>query len=114
MDIERQIKDIGKLFNYVITRRPEDGPQIVTFEEIDNEDCFEQLLWAYLYEGNYNALDDLIFSQLEHHNTEEIRQLVKEVYNILLIRSDEELEKADFSREEVLQSMKDLKKYFPI
>lgn len=111
MDIERQIKDIGRLFNYVLTRRPEEGPQIVAFEEIDNEDCFEQLLSIYLYEGNYNAADNLIFAQLEATNTPEIRQMAQDFYQILLTRTDKELIDAHFVREEVLQSLEDLKKY---
>ncbi|HAX73461.1 MAG TPA: hypothetical protein DCY20_08050 [Firmicutes bacterium] len=111
MDIERQIKDLGKGIAYAITRKREAEPSMIAFEEIDDTNLFEVLLIQYLFERNINEADNLIFEQLDKHNTKEFQAIAFDFYEQLLQLSDEELLAANFSREEVYQSLNDLKKY---
>ena len=111
MDIERMIKDIQKLVANPFTRVKEEGAEIIQFEETNDENLFEIMLMQYYYEGQYNEADNLIFDQLETNYSKEVERIASEFYQLLLQKMDEQLYGSHFTREEVYESLEELKKY---
>ena len=111
MDIERMIRDMGKLMVYPFTRIKEQGAEMIEFEESADENLFEIMLMKYYYEKQYNEADNLIFDELEHNNSPEAQRIAKEFYELLLQKTDEQLNESNFSRDEVYESLEEIKKY---
>lgn len=111
MDIERMIRDMGKLMVYPFTRIKEQGAEMIEFEESGDENLFEIMLMKYYYEKQYNEADNLIFDELEHNNSPEAPRIAKEFYELLLQKTDEQLIESNFSRDEVYESLEEIKKY---
>lgn len=111
MDIERMIRDMGKLMVYPFTRIKEQGVEMIEFEESGDENLFEIMLMKYYYEKQYNEADNLIFDELEHNHSPETQRISKEFYELLLQKTDEQLNESNFSRDEVYESLEEIKKY---
>lgn len=52
-----------------------------------------------------------LFKELENNYSTELFDLATEFYNQLLSKSDEELHMSNFSREEIYQGLRDIKKF---
>lgn len=111
MDIERMIRDMGKLMVYPFTRIKEQGAEMIEFEESGDENLFEIMLMKYYYEKQYNEADNLIFDELENNNSSEAQRIAKEFYELLLQKTDEQLNESNFSRDEVYESLEEIKRY---
>lgn len=111
MDIERMIGDMGKLMVYPFTRIKEQGAEMIEFEASGDENLFEIMLMKYYYEKQYNEADNLIFDELENNNSPEAQRIAKEFYELLLQKTDEQLNGSNFSRDEVYERLEALKKY---
>jgi len=59
---------------------------------------------------NYNKAENLIFLEAEKNNSPELCEIASDFYNSLLKKSDKELFKSNFSREEIYQGLEDMKK----
>jgi hypothetical protein len=70
----------------------------------------QKLIKYYEISGQYSNADNIIFEIISENNPGIYKQAI-EFYNNLLIKSDEELEKGNFSKEEVLDSISELKSY---
>ncbi|MDY6064922.1 MAG: DUF6483 family protein [Finegoldia sp.] len=72
---------------------------------------FERLLESLIAEGRINEAEDLLFDRLENLNYIDANLAVR-FYEKLNLLPDEKLEEADYSREEILQGLRDLSKLF--
>lgn len=65
-----------------------------------------------LGDGNINAAENLLFEELEKNPTNENLQVAFRFYDDLQKLSDEQLEKSDFSREEILDGLRCIEKNY--
>jgi hypothetical protein len=75
---------------------------------IGSTDLLQLLLKRMVYEGEYNKAENLLFEELEKNKTKSIKDAGINFYNMLLEKSDEDLIKNNFSREEVFQGLNDI------
>lgn len=111
MNIEKLIKELGKALGETMFSRKEKSSKKIDIEQMTSTDMFKIILNKLFYSGDYNKAEDLIFEELEKNNLPEIYESAEEFYNSLLKKSDEELCKNNFSREEVYQGLEDIKKF---
>lgn len=64
-----------------------------------------------VFEGKVNEAEDMLFSEAKHNKVENISYVVIEFYTMLMSKSDDELEKINFSKEEIYDGINDIKKY---
>ncbi|HDK7155264.1 TPA: hypothetical protein PTV43_000367 [Clostridium botulinum] len=107
MSIKKSIDDLGKLFGKTILK---DDKKTDT-EKIGSTDLFKIILNKLFYEGNYDKAEDLIFEELEKNDSPEVYEIAVEFYNVLLKKSDEELNESNFLREEIYQGLDDIKRF---
>jgi hypothetical protein len=79
----------------------------IDWEAVSSQDILPILVKRLVLEGKYNEAENIIFDELNRNPSTEIYDIAKNFYNILLSKSDEELEKADFSREEIYMGLED-------
>lgn len=74
-------------------------------------DCIPGVLKKFIEEGKYNEGDNLIFKELKKNNSQEMYNVALDFYQALLEKEDDDLEKNNFLREEVYDSLEEIKKY---
>jgi hypothetical protein len=111
MDIEKLIKELGKSIAKFICNKKEESSKKFNIERMSSVDIFKIIFTKAFNEGNYNQAEDLIFAELEKNNSQEVYEIAIEFYNSLLEKSDELLIKNNFSKEEIYQGLKDIKKF---
>lgn len=62
--------------------------------------------------GDYNKAENMLFQAINENNSQETYEIAIGFYNLLLEKSDEELEEGSFSREEIYQGLQDLKNIY--
>ncbi|ACA43861.1 hypothetical protein FDC22_02690 [Clostridium botulinum] len=107
MSIKKSIDDLGKLFGKTILENDKN----IDTEKIGSTDLFKIILNKLFYEGNYDKAEDLIFEELEKNDSPEVYEIAVEFYNALLKKSDEELNKGNFSRDEIYQGLDDIERF---
>lgn len=111
MNIERLTKDIGKMCAKIFFNKEEKSSDKVDINQMSSTDIFQIFLRRLYYEENYNKAENLIFDELQKNNSTEIHIIATDFYNLLLKKSDEELRRSNFSREEIYQGLEDIKRF---
>lgn len=112
MDIIQQlIKDIAKMSAKIAFNKEEKSDEKFKLGQMNSMDIFRMMFDKLFHEGNYNKTEDLIFNELEVNSSPEVYAIALEFYNLLLEKSDEELLKSNFSREEVYRGLNDIEKF---
>lgn len=110
MDIERLTKGIGKICAKVFFNREEKSSDKIDIEQMSSTDIFKIMFNSLYNKGNYNKAENIVFYELEKNNSPELYEIAFDFYNLLLKKSDEELLKSNFSKEEIYQGLEDIKK----
>lgn len=112
MDIvEKLMKDIGKICAKIFVNKEEKCSEKINIDQMDSVDIFKIVLNKSFHEGDYNKAENLIFNELENNNSPEVYEVAMEFYNELLKKSDEHLNRSDFTRNEIYQGLKDIQKF---
>jgi hypothetical protein len=102
----------------------EENVEDINLEDIGSGDILRIMLKRLINDGKYNEAENMLFQEIDKYEVidkyEEIdknkSQVIYEIaisfYDTLLKKSDEELEKENFSREEIYQGMQDVKNIF--
>lgn len=109
--IEKLIKDIGNIGAKLLFNKEEKSSEHVNIEQMTSTDLFKIMFNKAFHDGNYNKAEDILFNELKHNNSPEVYEVAFNFYNTLLSKSNKELLKSNFSREEVYQGLEDIKKY---
>ncbi|WP_194191615.1 DUF6483 family protein [Clostridium chrysemydis] len=80
----------------------------------NGNDAFKILFTKLVFYKDYNQAEDMLFKELEENKSEEIYDIGFEFYESLKKIDEEELLKSDFSLEEVLRGIEDLKRIMDI
>jgi len=78
-----------------------------------DSDLLYVLLCKMLDEKNINGAEDILFDMLDVDNTEHL-SIAIEFYNKVSCMTDEELQSADFSREEIEYGLSEIKAFYGV
>lgn len=109
--ILRLAEAIGKLSAKLLLNKEQEEFENINLNSISGKEIFPILLKKYILEGKYNEAENILFEELRKNPCKDLVDIGKDFYNMLLSKSDEELIKANFSREEVFQGLKDIEKF---
>jgi len=112
MNIEKLINDLAKNMAETILNKEEESSTKINLNDIGSGDILQIILKRLVNNGEYNKAENILFEVLNKNNSLEIYQIAVGFYNLLLEKSDEELGKGNFTREEVYQGLEDIKKIF--
>lgn len=112
MNIEKLINELAKNIGKTILNKKEESNIQIGLNSINSGDILHIILKRLITDGEYNKAENILFEAIDKNNSQEIYQVAINFYNLLLEKSDEELEKGNFSREEVYQGLEDIKDIF--
>lgn len=92
-------------------KKKDKNVKMVDINEVGTVNIFKIMIKKLVNEENFNKAEDLIFEELENNNSPEVYEIATEFYNSLMKKSDEALEKSDFTREEVYKGLEDIQKF---
>lgn len=111
MNLERLLKDIGKIGAKIFFNKEDKSSEKINLNQVGSKDILPILLKRLVYEGNYNQAENILFDEINKNNSHEMHQIAVDFYNLLLEKSDKELQEKNFTREEVYQGLEDIKNY---
>lgn len=111
MNIERIIKDIGRVGAKMLLNKTERKRESVEFGQVNSVEILRGVLKRLVAEKSYSKAEDILFSELENNTSEEVYNIAVEFYNLLIEKNDEDLESGNFSMEEAHQGLIDIKKF---
>lgn len=113
MNIEKLIRDFGKNIAKAALNKKESSEQTI-LDCIGSSDIIKIILNRLVNDGEYNKAENMLFEVIEKDKSQELYNVAVDFYNLLLEKNDEELERGGFSRKEVYQGLKDIKRKYPI
>lgn len=108
--ILRIAESIGKLAAKVFLNKEGKEFENINIESMSEKDILPILLKRLVLQGKYNEAENILFEELYKNPSKDLIIIGKYFYDMLLLKSDEELVKANFSREEIFQGLKDIEK----
>ncbi|MGO5075797.1 DUF6483 family protein [Clostridium sporogenes] len=111
MNLEKLIEQFGKSLGKTVFNKKEETSKKINIDQMSSKEIFKIIFNKLIHEENYNKAEDLIFDELEKNNCPEVYRMAIEFYNSLLKKSDEELNKSNFSRKEIYEGLDDIKKF---
>lgn len=114
MNIEKLINELGKSIAKTALHKKEVNRDNVKLNEIGSGDVIQIVLKHLINRGEFNKAENIIFEEISKNNSQELYSIAINFYNLLLEKSDEELENANFTREEIYQGLHDIKKLYKL
>lgn len=111
MNIEKLIEAMGEGFVKLVFDKKDGCSKKIRIEQMTPTDIFKVVFNKLFNEKKYNEAENLIFHELEENNSPEVYEVALEFYNTLLNKSDEELNKSNFPREEIYQGLNSIQKF---
>jgi hypothetical protein len=112
MNIEKLINELAKGFAKTVLNKEEESIEQINLNDIGSGDILQIILKRLVNDGEYNKAENMLFKTINKNSSQEIYQIAVNFYNLLLEKSDEELEKGNFTREEIYQGLQDIKKIY--
>lgn len=109
MNIEKLINELARNITKTALNKEEESSEQINLNDIGSGDILQIILKRLANDGEYNKAENILFEAIRKNNTREIYQVAINFYSLLLEKSDEELVKGNFSREEVYQGLEDIK-----
>lgn len=109
--ILRIIESLGKAAQKIFKKEQSKEFENININSMSKNDILPVLLKRLVLQGKYNKAENVLFDELDKDPSDNIINIGKDFYNMLLLKSDEELIKANFSKEEILQGLNDMEKY---
>jgi hypothetical protein len=109
--ILRIVESIGRFAGEILSNKQDKEFQNIYVQSMSVQDLLPILLKQLVLQGKYNKAENILFEELSKNPSNDLLDIGKNFYNVLLSKSDEELDKANFSREEIFQGLNDMKKF---
>jgi hypothetical protein len=113
MNIERLITELAKNITKTVVNKEESTEQI-NLNDIGSGDTLQIILKRLVNDGEYNKAEDILFETITKNISQETYQVAINFYKLLFEKSDEDLAKGNFSREEVYQGLEDIKNIYQV
>jgi hypothetical protein len=110
MNLEELFKNLGKAGAKILLNKEEKKSEVVSLYEISSGDLLAGMLKRLVSEGEYNKAENLLFKELSEDCSEDMHNTAVDFYGLLKGKTDEELRKGDFSREEIAQGLEEVEK----
>jgi len=85
---------------------------VVNLEDTGSSEILRIILKSLITKKEYNKAENVLFEEIEKNKSEANYKVALDFYEELLEKSNEDLLENNFSKEEVLQGLKDLKVLF--
>ena len=85
---------------------------VTNLEDNGSSELLRIILRSLIDKKEYNKAEDVLFEEMEKNSSEANYKVGLDFYETLLEKKEEELIENNFSKEEVLQGLKDLKSIF--
>lgn len=95
----------------MITRTGNTEKEEINISNMNGKDVALIILRRLVHEGEYNRGEDILFEELEKDSSIDMYKVGVEFYDLLDEKSDEELSSGGFSRSEIEQGRRDIKRY---
>jgi len=112
MNIEKLVNELGRSIAKTALHKKEESIGNVNLNAIGSSKVLQIILKQLVNQGEFNKAENMLFDEISKNNSQEFYFVAVDFYNLLLEKSDEELEKANFTREEIYQGLQDLKKLY--
>ena len=112
MNIEKLINELSRNFGKALMKKEEDNMQVTNLENNGSSEILRIIIKSLLVKKEYNRAENILFEEIEKDKSEGNYKVAIDFYEELLTKSDEDLKENNFSKEEVLQGLKDLKLLF--
>lgn len=109
--ILRIAESIGKLSAKIFFNKEQKEFENINMQSVTEKDILPILLKRLVLQGKYNEAENILFEKLHKNPSKGLVNIGKDFYAMLLSKSDDELIKANFSREEIFQGLEDMKKF---
>ena len=113
--IKRVIDSIGKMCVAIVA-----GKNVIESNIEDNnydmkiseDDLLEIMVKKYVDQGNINEAENIIFEAIKIHKTKKSYEITLDFYKYINDYSDEKLQELNFSREEIVDGLNEIKNTF--
>lgn len=112
MNIEKLINELAKNITKTVLNKEDESSEQINLNDIGSGDILQIILKRLVNDGEYNKAENTLFEAMNKNNSQETYQVAVNFYNLLLEKSDEELEKGNFTREEAYQGLEDIRKMY--
>lgn len=85
---------------------------VTNLENNGSSEILRIIIKSLLVKKEYNKAENILFDEIEKDKSEANYKVAIDFYEELLTKSDEDLRENNFSKEEVLQGLKDLEVIF--
>jgi hypothetical protein len=112
MNIEKLINELAKNITKTVLNKEEESNEQINLNDIGSGNILQIILKRLVNDGEYNKAEDMLFETMNKNSSKATYQVAVSFYNLLIEKSDEELEKGNFTREEVYQGLEDIRKIY--
>ncbi|MGG7057887.1 DUF6483 family protein [Clostridium nigeriense] len=112
MNIEKLINELARNFGKALVKKEDDNMQVMNLEDTGSSEILRIILKSLIVKKEYNKAENFLFEEIEKDKSEANYKVAVDFYEELLTKSDEDLIENNFSREEVLQGLRDLELIF--
>ena len=109
MNIEKLVQQLGRTIASVVMQKDVVMYEKVDFESVNSLNILPITLRNLIYKGEYNKAENVLFNEVRKNPSIDVYNIAKEFYNTLLSKSDDELIKNNFSKDEIYQGLQDVK-----
>ena len=109
MNIEKLINELSRNFGKALFKEEGENMQVVNLEDTGSSEILRIIIKSLLVKKEYNKAENILFEEFEKNKSEAIYKIGLDFYQELLDKSNEDLIKNNFSKQEVLQGLVDLK-----
>ncbi|MCX0355979.1 DUF6483 family protein [Clostridium perfringens] len=113
--IKRVIDSIGKMCVAMVSGKNaiESNIEDNNYDmKISEDDLLEIMVKKYANEGNINEAENIIFEAIKSHKTKKSYEIALDFYKHINDYSDEKLKELNFSREEIVDGLNEIKHTF--
>lgn len=108
MNLEELFKNLGKAGAKILLNKEEKKSEVINLDQISSADILPGVLKKLVSEGQYNKAEDMLFREWSEDSTEGMYSIAVDFYGLLLEKTDEELRRGNFSREEIYQGLSEI------
>ncbi len=110
--IMREIENLSRFLARILFQKKADEFDFIDDEgNVLREGLLKYKLTNLLADGKINEAENILFDEMDSYYSEMLIMVALGFYDELSKLSDERLEECDFSREEILEGMKQVSKY---
>jgi len=108
MNLEELFKNLGKTGAKFLLNNEEKENDVINLDQISSANILPGVLKRLIYEGEFNKAENVLFKEWNDDIPDDMYRIGVDFYKLLMDKTDEELNRGDFSREEIFQGLKEV------